>query len=476
MGKLTLILLISSITVITASFINPYPRFKHHKLTLEDDPGEALYLTPYLEQGKIEIARKMAEVHHPEMTFVKGYSGYLTVDKKLNSNLFFWYFRAAVDPENAPVVLWLQGGPGATSLFGLFQENGPFFVSNTMNLKLMPRKYSWHLNHNLIYIDNPVGTGFSFTGSDEGYAKNEQDVGENLYQAVYQFFQLFPELQKNHFYVTGESYAGKYVPAVSYVIHKKNENPDVKIKINLKGLAMGNGFTDPINQLKYGDYLYQLGLIDDRGLAIFHEYEKKGTDFIRNKDYTSAFKIFDILIDMDKTPTGSLFKNMTGFDTYFNYLHDRGDGGSDRALGEFIQCGTTRRAIHVGNNSFHDLEGDNKVEEFLMNDVMASVADYVSELLSYYRVVVYNGQLDIIVAYPLTENYLHQLEFNGAEDYRKSPRYIWRVDDEIAGYAREAANLTDVLVRKAGHMVPGDQPKWALDMLLRLTSNKSYAV
>jgi vitellogenic carboxypeptidase-like protein len=94
------------------------------------------------------------------------------------------------------------------------------------------------VNHNVIYIDNPVGTGFSFTDKEEGYAKNEIDVGNNLYEALIQFFTLFPDLQKNKFFVTGESYAGKYVPAVSHAIHKRNGN--AKIKINLKGLAIGN--------------------------------------------------------------------------------------------------------------------------------------------------------------------------------------------------------------------------------------------
>lgn len=101
------------------------------------------------------------------------------------------------------------GGPGASSLFGLFTENGPFEV--TKSGKVKARKYSWNVNHNVIYIDNPVGTGFSFTDKDEGYAKNQIDVGENLYSALVQFFTLFPDLQPNDFYATGESYAGKYV-------------------------------------------------------------------------------------------------------------------------------------------------------------------------------------------------------------------------------------------------------------------------
>lgn len=373
------------------------------------------------------------------------------MNKEHNSNLFFWFFPAKIDSENAPVVLWLQGGPGASSLFGLFTENGPFSINKKQHL--VDRTFSWHINHNLIYIDNPVGTGFSFTDADAGYAKNEKDVGRDLLNGLQQFFLLFPNLQKNEFFVTGESYGGKYVPAIGHAIFldskRVTEDPS-KPKINLKGLAIGNGLSDPVHQLNYGDYLYQLGLIDSNGHEIFLKYQKQGIDCIHKRDFNCAFEVFDALINMDQLPEGSLFKNLTGFNVYFNYLKTSDDGTTDEALGTFLQSSETRRAIHVGNNSWHDLQGENKVEEHLKLDVMDSVAEWVGELLSHYPVMVYNGQLDIIVAYPMTENYLKNLAFSGAEEYKTAKRYIWRVEDDVAGYVKHAGNLTEVLVRNAG--------------------------
>lgn len=370
------------------------------------------------------------------------------MNKKYNSNLFFWHFPARIDPDNAPVVLWLQGGPGASSLFGLFTENGPFGIS--IDQKLVPRKFSWHINHNLIYIDNPVGTGFSFTESDDGYAKNEVDVGRDLLEGLKQFFQLFPHLQKNEFFITGESYGGKYVPAISYaILQDSRQTTDTeRPKINLKGLAIGNGLSDPVHQMDYGDYLYQLGLIDSNGRNTFLKYQAQGIDCIQKRDFKCAFEVFDELINMDQLPEGSLFKNLTGYNMYFNYLKTSDDDATP--LGEFLQKGETRRAIHVGNNSFHDLQGENKVEDHLKLDVMDSVASWVAELLANYPVLIYNGQLDIIVAYPLTESYLQNLAFSGAEEYKTAKRYIWRVENDVAGYVKHAGNLTEVLVRNAG--------------------------
>lgn len=447
-----------------SAFLNPYGKVKRY--SDGGDPGEPLILTPFIEAGKIEEAQNLSFAKFNGFKDIQSYSGYFTVNKEHNSNLFFWFFPAMVNPDNAPVLLWLQGGPGASSLLGLFTENGPFKPMNKHGLKL--RQYSWTRNHNVIYIDNPVGSGYSFTNG--GYVKSEQEVGQQLYTALLQFFQLFPKLQNNEFYVSGESYAGKYVPAVAYTIHRSN--PSAAQKINLAGLTIGNGLCDPEHQLKYSDYLYQLGLIDLNSKVKVQEMEAQGVKYIQNKQWPEAFKVFDDLLNGDLNNHTSYFKNVTGFENYFNYLSASGDNLTIDNMNKYIQRSDVRAAIHVGNVSF---SGESQtVEENLMEDVMQPITNWLSELLANYRVLIYNGQLDIIVAYPLTVNYLQQLQFAGMEDYKTAPRHIWRVGDDVAGYAKHAGNLTEVLVRNAGHMVPTDQPLWAFDLITRFTYRKGF--
>ncbi|XP_066138466.1 venom serine carboxypeptidase isoform X2 [Euwallacea fornicatus] len=452
------------------AFPNFYPSLRPQVFTDEKgdiDPGQPLILTPLIEQNKIKEAQSASQVYFNGFKKEISYSGYFTVDKQFNSNLFFWYFPAQVNSETAPIILWLQGGPGASSLIGLFAENGPFYVKNKRGLKF--RKYSWTQNHNVIYIDNPVGTGFSFTTG--GYAQNETKVGQDLYSALTQFFTLFPDLQKNNFFIAGESYGGKYVPAISYTILKNN--PSAKLKINLQGLSIGNGLSDPEHQLKYGLYLYQLGIIDSNALKIVQSYEAQGIQYIQKQQYDKAFEIFDSLLNGDLNNHTSLFKNISGFDNYFNYLYSIDPLDIEIAfMSKYLQRADVRSAIHVGNTTFSD--ETNIVEVNLRNDVMQSVTPWISELLSNYRVLIYNGQLDIIVAYPLTENYLINLSFSAADQYKTAPRYQWYVESELAGYVKQAGNLTEVLVRNAGHMVPADQPKWAWDLISRFTGNKPF--
>ncbi|KAG5880357.1 hypothetical protein JTB14_025776 [Gonioctena quinquepunctata] len=457
-----LFLVLTYFHVGNTAFPKNYGRIE--SLPVSGDIGEALLLTPLIEQNKIEEAQAAAKVSFSEFKHVESYSGYLTVDKAYNSNIFFWFFPAQNDYENAPVLLWLQGGPGVSSLFALFYENGPFILKTEHEVRM--RNETWTTDHSVIYIDNPVGTGFSFT--DGGYAQNQTKVGEDLHEALKQFFTLFPKLQNNPFFITGESYAGKYVPAAAYTI--LNKNSDENLKINLKGIAIGNGLSDPENQLLYSDYLYQIGLIDSNGRKKMHDLEQWGKLYIQLGKWDKAFEIFNFLVLGDLTEETTVFKNLTGFDNHYNFLYPVNPVNRSN-LGKFLQRDNVRKAIHTGNMTYSD---GKTVEENLSEDFMKSVAPWVSEILSNIRVLLYNGQLDIIVAYPLTVNYLQNLKFDGSDEYKTAERYKWYVGDDLAGYVKRAGKLTELLVRNAGHLVPSDQPQWALDMITKFTRNIEF--
>nr|XP_054926486.1 probable serine carboxypeptidase CPVL [Dermacentor andersoni] len=192
-----------------------------------DDVGEPLFLTPLIESGKYQEALHKSRVGKiGSIPNVLSYSGFITVNKDLGSNLFFWFFPAMAlacwncvhsflflifssqeSPENAPVSLWLQGGPGTSSLFGLFVEHGPYFVDENGVGQLRP--ITWTRTISVLYVDNPVGTGFSFTQNERGYARNQSDVSRDMIEMLQQFFTLFSNYSSNDFYLSGESYAGE---------------------------------------------------------------------------------------------------------------------------------------------------------------------------------------------------------------------------------------------------------------------------
>jgi len=394
------------------------------------------------------------------------YSGYFTVNETYNSNLFFWFFPA-LNPEgsweDAPVLLWLQGGPGASSLYALFSENGPIAV--TEDLKLVRRQYTWVDKFNVIYFDNPVGTGYSFTDDVAGFATDEVQVGSDMYTALLQFFTLFPTLQDNPFYVTGESYGGKYIPAVAYAIHTQQNGE--KEPINLVGIAIGNGLIDPYTMSDYGRVLYEIGLIDDQQRDDFTAQQNQAKQDIDNGDFLAAFRIFDLLINGDKYPYPTLFNNYTGNTHYFNYLLSRGPT-NDEYYNDFLEVPGVRKAIHVGNIRYND---GSDVEQYLLEDIMNTVKPWVQALIDAdYRVLLFSGQLDLIVPYTFTREFLKSLTWSSPDAYYNANRTIWKVqedDVEVAGYVKNLGNFYEVLVRDAGHMVPLDQPRVGLDLIQR---------
>ncbi|KAB7495103.1 putative serine carboxypeptidase CPVL [Armadillidium nasatum] len=240
--------------------------------------------------------------------------------------------------------------------------------------------------------------------------------------------------------------------------------------MNLKGMAIGDGLCDPISMTDYGDFLYQLGLLDQQGRTYFKEQGQLVIKYIQNKEWAKAFKVFDTLLNGDTIGSKSYFYNVTGLSNYYNFLLQ--EEPKDLNYWEkYINDPKRRKEIHVGNLTFHD---GKKVEAYLIEDVMKSVKPWIEEILkaNNYKVLIYNGQLDIIIASPLTDNFINGLDFQYSDLLKNATRHIWRVDGEVAGYVREVPNFAQVLIRDAGHMVPYDQPKWAYKMITRFTLGK----
>jgi vitellogenic carboxypeptidase-like protein len=423
-----------------------------------DDPGQPLFLTPYLESGHIEEARNLSRVNLQPQYSYPSYSGYLTVNKTHDSNLFFWFFPAQSGDVSAPFLVWLQGGPGASSLFGLFAEQGPIMVDKEKNLHR--RDITWNSKYHLLYIDQPVGTGYSFTKSEEGYVRNEDEVARDLYAMLTQFFQIYPEYASSPFYVTGESYGGKYVPAIVYKIHV--ENPEAKVKINLKGMAIGDGWIDPYNELDYGPVMHQLGLIDEHQLEYVNLQTLLARNAIQLQQYSLAADVFWNLVEV-------FYSNATGLHDVYDYLLTHSPEAFDYYV-PWVTASENRRKIHVGNLTYND--GD-AVSAALYSDVMQAIVGKVAVIANNYKVLIYNGLLDVIIASSVTMNWIDKLEWEYANELRAAERKIWKVKDddpEVAGYIKQAHSFFVAWVRNAGHMVPADQPRAAFDLIDRFVS------
>ncbi|XP_051058735.1 probable serine carboxypeptidase CPVL [Phodopus roborovskii] len=445
-------------------------RSTYVSMPLRGNAGRPLFLSPYIKAGKIKEGQKKSIVSPLPGMNMKSYAGYITVNKTYNSNLFFWFFPARIQPESAPVVLWLQGGPGGSSMFGLFVEHGPYIITN--NMTVLARDFPWTTTLSMLYVDNPVGTGFSFTDSIRGYAISEDDVAQDLYSALIQFFQLFPEYVKNAFYVTGESYAGKYVPAIAHYIHSLN--PVRELKIHLEGIAIGDAYFDPESIIGgYATFLYQIGLLDEQQQQSFQNLCNKCINYIKDQNWIKAFEILDKLLDGDLTNDQSFFQNVTGCTNYYNFLECE-ETKDQSYYGKFLSLPQVRQAIHVGNRTFND---GADVEKYLREDTVQSVKPWLAEIMDHYKVLLYNGQLDIIVAAVLTERSLMTMDWKGSQEYENTQRKVWKIfksDNDVAGYVRQVNKFHQVIVRGGGHILPYDQPLRTFDMINRFIFDRGW--
>mmetsp|Transcript_34492 Transcript_34492/g.73491 ORF Transcript_34492/g.73491 Transcript_34492/m.73491 type:complete len:496 (-) Transcript_34492:358-1845(-) len=439
------------------------------------DLGEPLLLSKVLTEEGPQAAKEKSAVVLPDFK-IESYSGFLHTEDDGDKEMFFWYFPAQSGDKDAPLLIWLQGGPGGDSSFGSFVEMGPIDLDG--DLRPHARNATWNKKYAMLFIDNPVGAGFSYTGTGDGYCTDSRNcVARNLVSLLLQFYKIFPESKTGGLYITGESYGGHYVPAFGAKVLEHNEKTDADDSIPLKGVAIGDGWIDPVNMIPgYPELMRNLALATEAEVRVIQGYCDRTVNYINQGDYLAAFEEWDRMLNGDVFPYPNYFHNITGSNNYDNFMMTN-DPASFAWYADYLNQAQIRKAIHVGNSTF----GKNapKCEKALLKDFHMSYRPELQRLLTKegVRVLVYSGQLDVIIASALTERFLPYLQWPQAEDFAAASKKVWRTtagDKEVAGFVREIKDFQRVVVRGAGHIVPADQPNRAFDMITRFVEGKSY--
>lgn len=214
------------------------------------------------------------------------FSGYLSVAD--GKHLHYWFVESQNDPSSDPVVLWLNGGPGCSSLDGLLTEHGPFLIQDD-GVTLQYNPYSWNKIANMLYLESPVGVGFSYS-DDQNYVTNDTEVSMNNFLALKEFFRLFPEFSKNQLFLTGESYGGIYIPTLA-------ERVMEDASLNLQGVAVGNGMSSyEMNDNSLVYFAYYHGLLGSRLWADLQTFCCRGgkCNFYNNQDQNCSARLSDV--------------------------------------------------------------------------------------------------------------------------------------------------------------------------------------
>lgn len=381
-----------------------------------------------------------------------------TTDNKAGANLFYWFVEGKTPSATTPIVLWLNGGPGASSLYGFFMENGPYVV--TSKSTLVPRKHAWTQHAAYLVIDQPASVGFSF-GTKKTFA-NEAEAMDQLYQALLTFFVRHPELAKRPLFLAGQSYAGKFLPKLATRILAGNK------KLQLKGLIIGNAWVNPLlQQSANADFAYSHGLID------FHQQQKVAKLYQQcakeiQKQSPSSRRANAVCKKMQE-----YIQAASGNLNLANIASDK--KSSDADMLHYLNRQDVRAALHVDPrvgkfNIFSKL-----VEDNLEIGEQDSAADlYPALLKAGIPILFYSGVEDgKDCNFMGTDRWLNALSWYGSRDFVAAHTCIWRVNKEVAGYAKTSHGLTVVKVRGAGHLAPMDKPEQILDLLGKFVQGES---
>eukprot|EP00123_Amoebidium_parasiticum_P011856 comp20942_c1_seq1/m.27989 comp20942_c1_seq1/g.27989 ORF comp20942_c1_seq1/g.27989 comp20942_c1_seq1/m.27989 type:complete len:455 (-) comp20942_c1_seq1:446-1810(-) len=399
---------------------------------------------------------------------VNSVAGYFPVGQ--DKNYFYWIFESRGNYTTSPVVLWMTGGPGCSSELALFHENGPCKI-NDDHKTTRPNHWSWNQEASVIYIDQPAGVGFS-TGpvNDTG----ERDVAKEMHTFLEHFFAANPEIADNEFYITGESYGGHYVPAVAAKILKENQKGAVKI--NLKGVGIGNGLTNPLIQFdKYADYARDNPV---RPLVTDKEYKHMKKEFPkcaklmqkcqRHREHEAECQQAQSFCNqLLMAPIQSRGLNVYDIRRIGNYEADD--------IVEYLSQKSIKQILGVGDNVEWQLCSPIVGRHFTRDIQKDFSYDVIRLLKAGVRVLIYAGDDDYICNYIGNKAWLMDLDWHGKRQFVKAHDKPWMVAGMQAGLVRSHENLIWLQVHDSGHMVPMDQPQRAQVMINLFLKNHKFA-
>ncbi|GFP84292.1 serine carboxypeptidase-like 40 [Phtheirospermum japonicum] len=437
----------------------------------------------YSQEGLKEKDRITKLPGQPNVAFSQ-YGGYVTVDQKAGRALYYYFAEAQHSANSLPLLLWLNGGPGCSSLaYGAMQELGPFRVKSD-GKTLFLNEYSWNHAANLLFLESPAGVGFSYSNTtDDVVSGGDKRTAIDNYAFLLNWLERFPEYKNREFYISGESYAGHYVPQLAHVILRHNRMPNNTI-INLKGIIIGNAvINDETDNIGQWEYLASHALITedlanqalkDCDYRVFNPTQpinmsdkcnKTFNEYLRESGDINIYNIYaPVCLNTNLTDTTP--KNTSIFDP---------DPCSYGYVYVYLNRADVQKALHANVTKISDYDWE--LCSYVLQtwtDSPYTVLDLLKEFLDIYglRVWIFSGDVDGRV--PVTSTQL------SIKEMKRSIQSYWRpwyLNKSVGGYTQEyEGGLTFATVRGAGHEVPTYQPSRAHTLIQSFLAGKKLPV
>lgn len=454
-------------------------------------PAAASFHVPGLPDLHAESSSSTALAHPLQMS-----AGYLPArpieadgQPKDNAHLFFLLLRARHVPAKRKLIIWFNGGPGCSSFDGAMMEVGAWRMDGKGGLVWVKDGASWNEYADILFLDQPAGTGFSYVNTN-AYTKSLPQAADEVVHFLEQFVQVYPEYSRDveleygsqgsgvDVYLAGESFAGQYIPYTAKAIVKSPKPP-----VSLKGIAIGNGFIDPKSQYgteletmvqkniwttSSGEYKHVAGLVK----ACHEELDKSN-----QREIGKCELILQTIIASTTTKTQGA-SGYTCINVYDVRLSDSSPACGMNwpttlpAMYDYLRRPDVRKALHVDEHHKPEawVECNANVGSAMRTDTTSPPSvQLLPELLdSGVKVLLFAGEEDLICNAIGVQRAAENLEWGGAKGFdNKQPAQDWYVNGTHAGTWRTARNLTYVGIKGASHMVGVDKPIESHDMIVR---------
>ncbi|KAK9748557.1 hypothetical protein RND81_02G066500 [Saponaria officinalis] len=426
-------------------------------------------------------------------------TGYIGVGETEEVQLFYYFAESEQNVDTNPLMLWLTGGPGCSTFSGLVYEIGPVsfdYARSNPKLdipKLQLNPYSWTKLASIIFLDSPVGTGFSYARSYEGYHSNDTLQSSYIYEFLTKWFLDHPNFRSNPLYIAGDSYAGMIVPRIVQQILNGNKNALLP-KMNLKGYVLGNPTTIGnkviYSQAEYerrvsliSEELYESAKINCNGN--FVNVDRRNIICSQELEAISKVK-FQIVVPYILEPmclreTSKPTKKVPRYEHQMEdnhvdsiqLLEQQGDHPWCREDNYILSTSWTnnvrvREALNVREGTVDRWTRCNLSISYT-RDYEASVVGYHKNFTNTnFKVLLYSGDQDLGIPYIGTLQWIEELQIPTTEEWRP-----WFVDGQVAGYVTQYGGLskdyrlTYTTIKGGGHTAPEYKPRECLAMIRR---------
>ncbi|GMY25031.1 serine carboxypeptidase-like 51 [Fagus crenata] len=431
---------------------------------------------------------------HVHVAYAKGINdesehwGYVEVRPK--AHMFWWHYTSPFrveDPSKPwPILLWLQGGPGGSGVgIGNFLEIGP------LDGKLEPRNLTWLRKADLLFVDNPVGTGFSYVEDKTLLVKTDEEAADDLTTLLKKLFNKNVNLQKSPLYIFAESYGGKF--AVTLGVSALKEIEAGKLKLQLGGIALGDSWISPEDfAFSWGPLLKDLSRIDSDTWKRSKSLARRIKSQLAKRKYKNATSsvnqleeflvknsnnvdFYNFLLDSDNDPLkgNRESKGVEEMDKYSQYLCTKKHSPTSEYDLTSLMNGPIRKKLKIIPKNVTWQRQARLVYRAMTGDYMRPRIKEVDHLLAKgINVTIYNGQVDLICSTKGVEAWVNKLKLGGFKkilSLERTPLYCAGDNTTTKGFFRSYRNLYFYWILGAGHYVPVDQPCVSLEMVGNIT-------